>query len=264
MKKTKVTIIIVTWNTSKITQRCIESINKFLPDSFAKIIVVDNGSTDSTEVDLKKRKDILYIRNDSHLGFSVANNRGAKIADTEFLYFVNSDMVFVDNNLINMIDYYQNNSVVGIIGPQFLNPDNTIQASVFPDQSLLNAIQEFWLKKPSYLKYVPASSTPTNVWSVSGGALLIKNSLFKTIGGWDEKYFMYYEDLDLCRRVRAQGRKIYYYPEAKIIHFHGMSGNKLAPASDQWKRLIPSSIKFHGQLKHFLLTCIIRIGQLIF
>jgi GT2 family glycosyltransferase len=257
----KLSIVIVTWNTAEITRKCVDTIQKYLPKNFAEIIIVDNDSTDNTKEIFSKNKSITYHLNSGNLGFAKGNNIGAKLATTDYLFFLNSDMEFLDSKLVDMLDFYQNNPDCGLVGPQFLNIDLTPQGSVFPNQSILNAFKEFWLKIPAYSKYVPQSSTPLSVWSISGGAILIKKSLFEKIGGWNEKYFMYYEDMALCRSLRSLDKKIYYYPNFRVVHHHGASGKTLANPANQWRRLIPSSKIYHGPFKHYLLFLITWSGQ---
>ena len=205
---------------------------------------------------------LKIISNDTNLGFSKANNQGAKIAKGEYLLFLNSDMELVDNSLVNMINYLQEHQNIGIIGPKFLNPDLTPQASVFPPQTPINAFKEFWLnQKDSYSKYLPNTNQPIKVDYISGGCLAIKKDFFKKIGQWNEKYFFYFEDMDLCRQVKQFGKDIYFYPKCQVIHRHGASGKHLADSQNQWRRLIPSSIKFHGFLKHYFINFIIWSGQ---
>lgn len=259
-KKSPLSIIIVTWNTAKITQKCVQTINKFLDNP--EIIVVDNGSKDNTVELLSKEKNVKIIKNNTNLGFSKANNIGLKHTTNEFILFMNSDIELIDDSINNLLEYFQNNTNVGIIGPKFLNPDLTPQASVFPKQSAINAFKEFWLnQKSSYSKYLPQTNQPTKVWAISGGCLLTTKSFFESIGAWNEKYFFYFEDLDLCRNVNKIGKDVIYYPKCQIIHRHGASGAKLADSQNQWRRLIPGSIKYHGYLKHHLINSIIWSGQ---
>lgn len=257
----KLSIIIVTWNTADTTIKCIQSIKKYLLNFNYEIIVVDNASTDDTVVKLKKEGGVVVVKNKSNLGFGVGNNIGAKIAKGEYILFLNSDMELLDNKLIHMINYLDSHSQIGLISPKFLNIDLTDQGSVFPDQSLFNAFREFWLGQKTYSKYVPAGDEPIEVYSVSGGAVLIKLSLFKQIRGWDKRYFMYFEDLELCRQIKKLGYKIYYYPKCQIIHHHGVSGKSLFDSSNQWRRLIPGSKIYHGTIKHYLLFIITWSGQ---
>lgn len=256
----KISIIIPTWNTADITKKCVQTINRFLPT--AEIIVVDNGSKDNTVEVVTKIKNVKIIKNGTNLGFSKANNIGLKSSTSDYVVFMNSDMELIDNSLIEMIDYLKNNKNIGIIGPKFLNPDKTPQASVFPPQTCLNAFKEFWLgKKETYSKHIPKGKNPTIVSYISGGCIAVNKKYFEKIGKWNEKYFFYFEDMDLCRQVTQNGKQIVYYPKCQIIHRHGASGHKLADSQNQWRRLIPSSKKFHGVLKHYLLNFIIWSGQ---
>lgn len=253
-------IIIVTWNTADITKKCVETINKYI--SCPEIIVVDNGSQDNTVEVLQKFKNVKIIENHTNLGFAKANNIGLKSATNDYIVFMNSDIELIDNSLIDMIQYLDSHPNIGIIGPKFLNPDMTPQASVFPPQTPINAFKEFWLnQKESYSKYIPRGSNPTNVNYISGGFIVVKKDFFNKIGKWNEKYFFYFEDMDLCRQVTKSGKDVIFYPKCQIIHRHGASGKNLAPAKDQWRRLIPSSIKFHGYLTHYFINFIIWSGQ---
>jgi len=261
MANPDLSIIIVTWNTADITLKCIHTINKYLNNKLNyEIIVVDNASSDNT-IQLLSKEKIVLIKNHENSGFAKGNNIGVKKAKGKYLFFLNSDMELIDDSFIAMFKFFVN-SDIGLIGPSFLNTDLTPQGSVFPPQTVANAFKEFVLKiKNVYSKYTPDSKTPVSVWSVSGGAILIKKDLFKQVGGWNEKYFIYFEDLDLCRSIRRLGQQIIFYPNCKVIHAHGQSGKHLAPAKDQWRRLIPGSIKFHGKFNHYLINSIIWFGQ---
>lgn len=257
----KLSIIIPTWNTAQITLKCIQTIKKYLKNFDHEIIVVDNGSTDNTVNLLKKNKDIKLIENKANLGFAKANNIAEKKAKGDYLLFLNSDMELLDSSLIEMYKYISQDKSIGAIGPQFLNIDLSPQASVFPPQTALNAFKEFFLGIKSYSKYLPPTDKISKVATISGGALMIEKKNFEKIGKWNEKYFFYFEDLDLCRAIHTFHKSIVFYPFCKVIHRHGASGTKLADSSNQWRRLIPSSIKYHGFLKHYLINFIIWSGQ---
>jgi len=259
-KENKISLIIVTWNTAKITKKCIDSLNKYLPNQ--EIILVDNASQDNTVSLLSKIKNVKIIQNHANLGFAKANNIGLKYASSEYLIFMNSDTEILDKNILKMVDYLKNNQDVGLIGPKFLNPDLTPQASVFPPQTAINAFREFWLnQKNTYSKYLPDTNKPTEVSYISGGCIAVNKKFFEKIGKWNEKYFFYFEDMDLCRQVRKSGKKIVFYPECQVVHRHGASGKKITDSQNQWRRLIPSSIKFHGFSKHYFINFIIWSGQ---
>ena len=257
---TKLSIIIVTWNTAQITKKCVETINEYLPGS--EIIIVDNGSQDDTVALLSKIKNVKIIENQANLGFAKANNIGLRSATSEYIVFMNSDIELLDSKISDMVEYLKNNPNIGIIGPKFLNPDLTPQASAFPPQTALNAFKEFWLnQKDAFSKYTPTNSQPVKVAYISGGCLATKKDFFKSIGSWNEKYFFYFEDMDLCRKVNQVGKDVVFYPLCQIIHRHGASGKNLASPQNQWRRLIPSSKKFHGIINHYFINFIIWSGQ---
>ncbi len=257
----QLSVVIVSWNTATTTLTCINKVKKYLKKLNPQIIIVDNHSTDSTLSLLRKVTDIKLIKNSANLGFSKANNQAVKVATGKYLLFLNSDIKLIDNSIKKMLDFIEKDPTIGAIGPQFLNPDGSSQASVFPPQTIGTAFNHFWLKKNTFLKYLPKSQKPSLVWSLSGGAFLIRKSLFLQLGGWDERYFMYFEDLELCRQIRKINKQIYFFPGCRLIHQHGASGKKLTDSQNQWRRLIKSSLIYHGFIKHYLINLIIWSSQ---
>lgn len=269
MHKKNSTIVILNWNTSKITQKCIISIYKYLDNNNFRIVIVDNGSTDNSISVFnklqKKYKNLYIIKNSSNLGFSAGNNSAKKYFTTKYLIFLNSDIEFIDNSILDAIDYFEQNPDIGLMSPKLILNNGSIQNSVFPPQTIKNAIKEFYLRKRnSYYPYTPKTDEAIEVNSVAGAAIIIKTKLFKKIGMWNEKYFIYFEDLDLCRNIRRLNKKIIYFPSWILIHKHGASGNNLKNSQDQWRRLIPSSKKYHGIIKHYVLFFIIWSSQKLF
>jgi len=259
------TFIILNWNTAQITKKCVLSIYKHLDKKDFQIVIVDNASTDNS-ISLfkklqKKHKNLFIIKNQSNLGFSAGNNTAQKYFITKYLVFLNSDILLFDNSITNAINYLKKHKNIGLVAPKLILADGTTQNSIYPPQTIINAIKQYWFGKKTFSPYFSTSKKPTTVWAVAGAAIIIKSCLFKKIGMWNEKYFIYFEDLDLCRSLRKINKKIIYFPKAKLIHLHGSSGQSIANQSNQWKRLIPSSIKYHGILKHYLLFLIVWIGQ---
>lgn len=255
----KLSIIILTWNTAAITKKAVDILLNKLKNITYEIIVVDNGSTDNTAQIFKKLTNIKYLNTGSNLGFSKGNNFGAKFALGNYLLFLNSDMEY-QAGLDKMISYLSSHSDVGLIGPKFLNTDSSPQGSVFPPQTPINAFKEFWLNQNSFSKYSPNSNQPSPVNSISGGAVLLKRTLFNQLNGWNEKFYFYYEDLDLCRRIHLLSLKIVYFPDCQFIHHHGTSVNNLKN-NQGFTRLVKSSKTYHGFLNHYLINLIIWSGQ---
>jgi len=252
-----------------------------------EIIVVDNNSTDGSKEYLKKLTsrnweissaslreirnfakqisqskflDFKVIFNNQNLGFAKAVNQGIKAANGEYILLLNSDTIVRKSALEKLVAFARKTSDAGVVVARLLNPSGAIQSSCYHFPSIKGAIKEFWLgEKSAFSKYAPKGKTPVAIDAAVGAAFLIPQKTIKEIGLLDEKYFMYFEDLDYCRRVWRAGLKVYYLPEAEIIHLHGASGKKLGRQPNKW--LIQSSKIYYGVLKHYLINFIIWSGQ---
>lgn len=252
----KLSIIVVNYNTKKVLQNCVNSIRKYPPKCKFEAIIVDNGSTDGSVEYLKslKNKHFKAIFNTQNLGFSKANNIGIKKSKGKFKLLLNSDTLVTKHALDKLVNFAQENKNIGVIGAKLLNKDKTIQPSVFRLPTVARNIKQYWLGQGKVLdKYAPKTEKPTEVEAVVGAAMLITPKALKKAGLLNEKYFMFYEDLDYCRKVRKKGLKAIYHPNAKIIHLHGESGKSLNSKQNQWKRLIPSSKAYHGTITHYII-----------
>jgi GT2 family glycosyltransferase len=229
----QLSIIIINFNTKNLTKECIASIYKHMGDLHFEVIVIDNASVDGSKEELSNLgfPDYIYVYNSKNLGFSKANNQAASIAHGEYLFFMNSDMLFINDVAGILIDYYNQDEKVGIMGPKFLNPDGSLQISCRNFPTIKFGLLKFFpfikkFQKKEYLDYYQKKrdfNIVQKVDTVSAGALLIKKELFDEIGGFDEISFMYGEDADVCKRVRDLGKDVIYYPEAMLIHYGGQS-----------------------------------------
>jgi len=255
-------IIIVNWNTLALLRKCLDSLKFEIRNLKLEIevIVVDNGSTDGSQ-EIAKEFKVKLIENKENLGFAKAVNQGIKGSSSEVFLLLNSDTQVKSNALEKLIEF-EMQVRPAVIGARMLNPDLTVQGSCFYFPTIKRAVSEFWLGGKNYFsKYAPVQSEPVGVEAVSGGAMAISRGVIDKVGLFDERFFMYFEDLDYCRRAGKAGIKVYYLPEAQIIHEHGASGKDLVDSKDQWKRLIPSSKIYFGWLKHFLVSFILWSGQ---
>lgn len=265
-------IIIISYNTRDLLKKCLESIINGLKDSkideLTEIVVVDNASTDGSVETVKKLTNskingltIRLIKNNENLGFARAVNQALRVATGKSILLLNSDSE-VKRGALNCLLTFEKERRPAIVGAKLLNPNGMVQPSVFHLPTIKRAIEEYWFgKKGSFSKYIPLGKNASEVEAVSGGAMLISREVFDRIGFFDEKYFMYFEDLDYCRRARTAGYKVYYLPGAEVVHEHGASGRGLAKADDQWRRLIPSSKIYHGLFKHYLINTILWTAQ---
>jgi GT2 family glycosyltransferase len=263
---TKLSIIIANFNTRELTLKCLESIEKEGEGLNYEVIVIDNGSSDGSWEALnklrEKNKRLVLIRNEENLGYVKANNQGIKKSQGKYIFLLNSDTYLKPNSLEKLIEFARSHEDAGVIGPKLLNHDGSVQASCFRFPTVKNAILQYWFgKKGLYDKYVPDGNNPSEVDSLVGAAFLITPKALEKEERLDERYWAYFEDIDYCRRVHRIGLKVYYFPEAEVVHYHGVSFSKLAEKNEQWKRLIPSSKIYHGLFKHYLINFILWSGQ---
>lgn len=268
-----VTIIIVSYNTKNLTLQCIKSILEEGSRLKKEIIVVDNGSKDGSVEELRRIiKDIKsnkgirsqLIENKDNLGFAKANNQAIKVARGKYILLLNSDAKVKEGSIGKLVDFAEETSNVGVVGPRLLNPDGSIQPSAFRLPTIKRALKQYWFDQKGLLdKYSPITKhhSPVTVEAIVMAAFLITPSALRKVGLLNERYFMYYEDFDYCKRVLESGFNVWYLPTAEVVHYHGASGKALTDEKNQWRRLIPSSKIYHGKVKHYLINFIIWSGQ---
>lgn len=259
-----VSVIIVSYNTKTLTKNCICSLIENTKNLQFEIIVVDNGSVDGSLEQIsklqKKFKNIRLLKNRKNLGFAKANNQGIKIAKGDYILLLNSDTKVKKDALNKLVKCAQDKSDAGVVSPKLLNKDGSVQGSVFRFPTISKAIRQYWLGGDGLLdKYCPKSKDAKTVDAVVMACFLITPRAKKLVGNLDERYFMYFEDIEYCKKVHNSGLKVYYLPSAEVIHYHGKSGEKIGDIQKQ--RLIRSSKIYHGILKHYLLNAIIWSGQ---
>lgn len=228
----KVSIIIVNYNTSKLLDNCINSIYKNCISSNYEIIVVDNASdeTDIKEVEMKY-KEVKFIYNNQNEGFGKANNIGSRVAEGEYLLFLNSDTI-VKNNIVDIFRLYYERNIkdikLGCLGAWLYDENGKTNSSYghFPSKKevindYLNLIFKFNTKK--IINNSKGSLDTTEVDYVLGALMFIKKQLFDEINGFDENFFMYYEETDLQYRLKQYGYKNIILNTPKVIHLEGKS-----------------------------------------
>ena len=229
-------IIILSYNTKDLTLRCIRSIvnqyRKELEDKILEIIVVDNASSDGSPSEISRlRQDfggqanLKLIQNKENVGFAKGCNIGAKAAEGKYLLFLNSDTQVFDRGFFKMTEFLDEYKEVGILGGKILDPDGTLQRSGGKFYDLWN----LFLMLTGGERIGLIRKSPTKIermdW-ISGACLMIKKDLFQKLSGFDEHFFMYIEDMELCFRVKKLGLSTYFFPDVKVKHKTLGSSNK--------------------------------------
>jgi GT2 family glycosyltransferase len=229
----KLSIIILCWNDRKVIEDCLQSIYSNTRSTDFEVIVSDNGSSDgSVEMIRASYPEAHVIENGRNLRFAKANNVGIRASRGEYVLILNPDTIIHDGSLDRLIAFAEQHPEAGAFGCRVLNADGSYQVSARPFASFkgewVAAFYLRWLGRLS--EWFTADSYPgwrgdtrRQVDWVSGCFILARSHVLKSIGGFDEQFFYYYEDMDLCRRIGQSSHPILYFPGAAITHLGGQS-----------------------------------------
>jgi hypothetical protein len=205
-----------------------------------EVIVVDNGSQDGTKELLEREfPTTQFIENQVNEGFTRPMNQAMRISSGRYLLQLNPDTVVLENALEKMIKFMDEHPDIGICGPKVLNMDLTLQKSCRRGESRPWAVISYFLglarlfpDRKFFGEYQMSYKSEDEIHPVAGVAgscMLIRRDVVARVGYLDERFFAYQEDADFCFRTREAGWKIYYYPEAQIIHYGGKGGSRVHP-----------------------------------
>ena len=234
MTQPDLSIIIVSWNVQELLSNCLRSVLG-QSERALQIIVVDSASSDgSAAMVAEEFPEVELIACQENVGFPRGNNLGLAQANGRYLLLLNPDTIVHDDALAKMVAYLEENPQVGVVGPQLLNEDGTVQSSRRRFPYLKTALFEStWLQPYApqsvlddyYVRDVGDEETAVVHW-VMGACLMTRQEVVAQVGGLDEDYFMYSEELDYCRRIHGMGWQVVYYPPAKVTHLSGKSSEQ--------------------------------------
>jgi len=226
-----VSIIIVNYNTSGLLGECLASVIAFTKNVECEIIVVDNASGDDSVAMVKKRfPQVRLVVNSENVGFSRANNAGAHGANGSFLLFLNSDTLFHEDTVGILSDALAAQPRIGAIGPRLVFGDGLVQPSFgrYPtiatefSAKLKHHLFTRWRRAFSPLMDRRNRRSRSVEW-ITGACLMVRREVFDSVGGFDETMFMYFEDVDLCKRIHDAGWDIIFHPATTLTHLLGRS-----------------------------------------
>jgi GT2 family glycosyltransferase len=230
-----VTIAIINYNTKAWLDSCLNSIVKAPPLAAFEILVVDNGSTDDSVEYVKGRfPEVQILENAGNLGYAGAANQALRTSRAKYVLILNTDTELDSEAVDILTEFADAHEEVGIVGPLLLNTDGSIQVSgrrfpSFLDATMHAFLGHIWPKNPYSLRYRMLDwdrRTGRPVDWVSGAAMLIRRSAAEEVSLFDDGFFMYVEDVDLCYRMWQRGWKVFFWPEAKIIHHSGKTSRQ--------------------------------------
>ncbi len=228
----RLSIIIISWNAEELLTKCLESIQRYYSSYLTEweVFVVDNNSSDKSRDVAKSFSFVNLIENKENKGFAYANNQAFRISTGEHVLFLNPDTEFIDQSLLKLFDLFREKNHIGIIGCSLRYPDMSIQPSVRKDISIVDQLLVL-LKIPnffpsfinSYLMKDFDYSIIQRVDSVMGAFMFCSRRLLEEFGGFDERFWIWMEDADLCFNAKKKGYTVLYYPHTRIIHVKGES-----------------------------------------
>lgn len=268
-----ISIIIVNWNVREFLTRCLTSIIQNTTGVNFEIIVVDNASNDGSTAELRKNFNqeildgrLLIIENKQNLGFSRANNIGLNEAKGEYVLFLNPDTEFTENTLLKFKQYFDNHPEITATTCKLLYPDKTLQPNVKRDPDLLSQIlillklHHFWRFKAinKYLAKDFDYDQESIVQQIMGAFIFIKRDTVNNLHGWNEAYWLWFEDVDLCTRIRQKGGTIMYNPISEVIHYESKSFAQVLSVKKQ-KRFIKGMLTYFSFYKPFWQTLLLYL-----
>jgi hypothetical protein len=233
MKNINISIIIINYNVAKEVDNCINSLINVIRDNY-EILVVDNNSSDrDIELLSEKYKNVKFFFLKENLGFARANNYAVDFCKYENILFVNPDTIIIEDFITTIINFIELNPKAGACGPMLLNKDFSYQHSTgiklgyiyeFCEAMMFIKILRYFYKK-ILLKNIK-NNKPVKVSWLSAACLIMSKNVFRNAGGFNPDFFLNYEDIDLCERIRKAGFTNYYFPFLKCIHLDQKSQTK--------------------------------------
>ncbi len=256
-------VIIVSFNSARWLVPCLSSVYAHAGSAKLDVIVVDNGSTDgSAELVEREFAEVLVIRNENR-GFAHANNRGFEATRAPFVLFLNPDAEIRNGYLGDMIEVLRSRPSVGLIGCRQVVPDGTVYPTIrrfqTPQRTLLEGLgsERFPIRAPwmGERELDPAAyARETACDWVSGSFMLARSEAVREAGLMDERYFLYCEEPDLCKSLKAAGWEVRYVPDMTILHYWGKDGANARLSAQQAYARRQYLFKHHRPLSRWLTT----------
>lgn len=252
-----VSIVILNWNTRDLLLQCLEAVFATKEAVDCEIVVVDNASSDDSVSTVQARfPQVRILQNKENAGFARGNNIGVANCTGKYALILNTDAFLQPGALAELVRVAESDPQMGVVGAYLLNPDGTFQAShtLFPtlwrEFLILSGLGRFLFGR-HYPSAGPSDALgPQKVDYVEGACLLTSVEAYRTIGGFDEAYFMYSEEVDLCFRMHQKGWNVWYAPGARVVHLGGASsqGRKPEREGDLYRSRVRFFRKHYGAL----------------
>lgn len=251
-------IIILSYNTKNLTLQCLQSVIKQYKDNLEEkefeIIVVDNNSADDSASVISSvfgGSSFKLIRNKENVGFAKGCNIGAKAALGRHILFLNSDTEILDKGFLLMTEFLEKNPKVAVLGGKLCNTDGSTQPSAGKFYNLFNlTLVLLGMERLGFVRSSPKGIQKVD-W-VSGACMMVRGDIFKKLAGFDEKFFMYMEDMEICYRAKKIGFSTYFYPNLDLKHKSWGSSNRTFAIINIYKGILHFYSKHRTYLEYLI------------
>lgn len=253
---------------------CLQSVAENKETLAVEVIVVDSASSDDTPAMVRREFPWVHlVACDENVGFPRGNNMGMERANGRFVLLLNPDTQIVGDALQNMVAYLEMHTEIGMIGAQLLNSDGTVQSSrrrfptvgtAFFESTWLQSWAPKSMMQRFYMQDVGNDETSQVDW-VIGACMMTRQEIVQGVGGMDEAYFMYSEELDWCRRIKEAGWDVIYLPTAQVVHHYGKSSDQAVTHRHiNFNRAkLRYFRKYHGRIVTFVLRFFLLFNYLV-
>lgn len=275
MTNADVSIVIVNYNNGKYLINCLKSIYQNTQNVNFSTVIVDNASTDnSVELIQALFPKVRIIQNDTNLGFAKANNVALRQLQTKYALILNPDTLVVNNSIEKMFNFMEQHPEVSIVGPKILNPDYSFQHTGITFPNNLNLLFEtFFLERifpnsrlfGKHKKIYEPFTKTKRVDYLQGSCLMIRKQILEDVAFFDERYFMYFEETDLCYRAKKMHWQVFRLGDAEVIHFGGGETGYYDEfrICQYHKSLILFFLKHHKRIDIFFLRIVVFVRLVI-
>ena len=244
-------IVVVSFNTRKMTEECLHSICLNSTDLSVQIVVVDNNSQDgSAQMVENEFPTVVLVKNHENMGFAAANNQGFKYCSAEYILLLNSDTLILGDVLKKSLTLLMQDSSIGAMACRVLNSDKTVQRTCFGYPTLMRLLSmTLGLDRilggyfDQYLLRSWKRDNEREIDTLTGCYLMLPTTILEMVGRLDEQFFFYGEETDWCRRIREAGSKVIFSPVGEIVHHGGGSSKKLRYQADVM--LTAATVRLH-------------------
>lgn len=265
----ELSVVVLSWNTRELTLACLDALRRDAPSRLREVIVVDNGSEDGSGDAIAARGDVVLLRNGENAGYARGNNQGVAAARGRYVCLLNSDTEVHPGALDLLVDFLETHPGHGAVAPRLVDPDGTVQRTCmrFPGLGVAlcydSVFSRFWpgswVDDRYYMRDFDHLHS-RDVHQPPGACFVVRREEYLALGGLDENLFLFFNDVDFCRRMWRRGRRIHYLADAVVTHHGGASTKRYGSFVVTWfKNRIAYYRKHYGPLAVPYLKLVLRL-----